>query len=200
MHGEGVPKDSNKMIELWQKAAANGNAWAQAELGTVYAKGDLVEQNYEKAVALWELAVKQHHTVAEYQLGVVLRDGMGVERNPKRAINLFETSAEYLPIAAFNVAMMIYHGNGVKKDLELSYAWLKYAATTTAFAKSQNFPQGSHYGAPQAEAHITELSKMIGDEGVSLGDRLFEKCVSVRYRNCLAICSPEQSQNCVSVD
>ena len=48
--GKGVPQDFQKAAEWYQKAAEQGHAKAQFNLGVMYANGEGVSQNYEEAV------------------------------------------------------------------------------------------------------------------------------------------------------
>ncbi|MDB6030192.1 MAG: hcpC 1 [Verrucomicrobiales bacterium] len=62
--GHGVPKDSAKALELFQKAASLGNASAQTTLGFRYANGTQVLQDFVEAYKWWSLAAAQGDTVA----------------------------------------------------------------------------------------------------------------------------------------
>jgi len=54
--GNGVPKDEAKAADWFQKAAAQGNAFAQAALGVMYAQGRGVPKDYVRAYAWMNLA------------------------------------------------------------------------------------------------------------------------------------------------
>ena len=49
-NGEGVIKDYEKAVEWFKKAAQQGYALAQFNLGVMYAKGDGVTQDMKKAL------------------------------------------------------------------------------------------------------------------------------------------------------
>ena len=48
-NGQGVRQDYKKAIEWWEKAAKQGYANAQFNLGAVYGNGEGVRQDYKKA-------------------------------------------------------------------------------------------------------------------------------------------------------
>ncbi|KAL7526964.1 hypothetical protein ACHAXR_001731, partial [Thalassiosira sp. AJA248-18] len=53
-HGRGVPKDSNKALELWHQAAKLGCAESHQNIGYVYFNGEGVEKDTQKAKYHWE--------------------------------------------------------------------------------------------------------------------------------------------------
>ena len=59
--GTGVKKDKAKALELLQKAADEGIAYAQCKLGDKYMDGSGVPQDYVRAVQLYIMAEAQHH-------------------------------------------------------------------------------------------------------------------------------------------
>ena len=54
--GEGVPEDDKKALNWYRKAAENGFAMAQANLGVKYALGQGVPQDYVTAYAWLNIA------------------------------------------------------------------------------------------------------------------------------------------------
>ena len=55
-HGGGVPKDATKAVEWYQKAAAQGHAGAQRNLGVMYEHGEGVPKDWVRAYAWYNLA------------------------------------------------------------------------------------------------------------------------------------------------
>ena len=55
-NSEGVPQDYIKAAELFQKAANQGYAAAQYNLGVMYYNGEGVPQDYVKAAELFQKA------------------------------------------------------------------------------------------------------------------------------------------------
>ena len=63
-HGHGVDVDYKKAIEWYKKAAEQGLASAQFNLGNMYYHGQGVDMNYKKAIEWYEKAAKQGHAKA----------------------------------------------------------------------------------------------------------------------------------------
>ena len=74
-------------LMLMQKAAKEGILKAQFELGMLYKKGELVNQNYEKAFNLLQLAATQNirgqgiTAEAQYEIGEMYKKGQGVKQD-----------------------------------------------------------------------------------------------------------------------
>ncbi|SEI83092.1 transglycosylase SLT domain-containing protein [Nitrosomonas eutropha] len=77
-HGEGVPQDRKKAVELYCQAARLGSAEGQYALGWMYANGRGVERNDSIAASLFEMAAARGHTYAQKMLQF-----MPVPANPK---------------------------------------------------------------------------------------------------------------------
>ena len=58
--------------------AAKGEAWAQYDLGLMYAHGQGAKQNYREAVRWYRLAAEQGVAGAQLNLGVMYYEGKGV--------------------------------------------------------------------------------------------------------------------------
>ena len=76
----GLPKDSNKAIGLWTKAAELGSARAHYSLANAYL-GD--ERDIEKAIHHYKLAAMGGHEVARHSLGVYEYDKDNIGRAMK---------------------------------------------------------------------------------------------------------------------
>ncbi|MGI9490152.1 MAG: tetratricopeptide repeat protein [Geminicoccaceae bacterium] len=57
--GHGVPKDIDKAMSWYERAALSGDMAAQYNLGRIYLEGKLVEQDIERAHELLRLAAEQ---------------------------------------------------------------------------------------------------------------------------------------------
>ena len=87
-HAEGVPRNYSKAIELYCKAASQGDATAQFNLGWMYANGRGVSRDDGLALTLIGLAAKQGHSFAQQLLG-----NMGETIQPKTPACLKPKSA-----------------------------------------------------------------------------------------------------------
>ena len=69
----------------YRKAAEQGLAEAQTNLGVMYEEGLWVRQDYAKAVQWYRKAAGQGNAVAQYNLGLMYEEGQGVSKNRKVA-------------------------------------------------------------------------------------------------------------------
>lgn len=77
-----------------RKAAEQGDAWAQTELGTLYAEGRGVPHDDTEAVKWYRQAAEQGQKYAQFALGTRYRDGRGVPRNYVSAYMWYSLSAK----------------------------------------------------------------------------------------------------------
>ena len=70
-NGEGVVRDPKKAAEWYRKAAEQGYAEAQNNLGLLYAGGRGVAKDEAKAVEWYRKAAKQGHEAAQYNLSLI---------------------------------------------------------------------------------------------------------------------------------
>ena len=71
-------------VKLDYKAAEQGDAKAQVDLGICYCNGDGVPQDYTKAVKWFRKAAEQGNADGQYRLGVCCYGGMGVPERSGR--------------------------------------------------------------------------------------------------------------------
>ena len=79
--GMGVEVDHAKAMELYNKAAKQGYAQAQCNLGCMYDNGLGVEVDYAKAMELFQKAAEQGYVGAQYNLGLMYEKGQGVKQD-----------------------------------------------------------------------------------------------------------------------
>jgi len=88
-----VPKDLGKAAELYQKAADQGNARAQSNLGRFYETGRGVPKDLSKAAELYQKAANQGNARAQYHLGWLYEFGDGVPKDLGKAAELYQKAA-----------------------------------------------------------------------------------------------------------
>ena len=93
-HGHAVAHSVNKAVEWYRKAAEQGYASAQSNLGICYSNGEGVTQDYGKAVEWYRKAAEQGHASAQYNLGGCFYNGQGVVQDSDQAIEWFQKAAE----------------------------------------------------------------------------------------------------------
>lgn len=99
-HGRGVAQNTGLAEALIREALPDirarveaGEAWAQADLGTLYADGIVVAENNREAVRLYQLAAEQGYAGAQTNLGVMYANGEGVFRDRDNAILWLQRAA-----------------------------------------------------------------------------------------------------------
>ena len=118
-----------EVLRLWEKAADQGYALAQYNLGLMYHSGRCVEKNHKKAFEWFEKAAEQGHVEAQHNLGTKYLDGKGVDQNVKKAVELFEKAAERgLAEAQYNLGGMYDAGVGVDQSDAMATRWFAKAA------------------------------------------------------------------------
>ena len=68
-------------LRLFQQLADKGSAIAQFNVGTMYANGQGVRQNYVEAVKWYGLAANQGSADAQHNLALLYANGQGVRQN-----------------------------------------------------------------------------------------------------------------------
>ena len=70
-NGEGVPEDDTEAVTWYRKAAEQGDADAQFNLGRMYADGEGVPEDYVRAFAWFDLAAAQGTEKAKEAKGII---------------------------------------------------------------------------------------------------------------------------------
>lgn len=93
LSGQVLDNDPELAAGWFFRAAEQGYADAQFNLGLMYANGEGVPQDMTQAVELFKKAAEQGHVDAQNNLGAMYFTGEGVERDEKKAIEWFEKAA-----------------------------------------------------------------------------------------------------------
>ncbi len=135
------PPDIISDVDLQQlkTLAAQGSAWAQAQLGQLYASGRGIAQDYATARGWYEKAAVQGHAGAQSQLGQLYADGRGVPQDYKKARQWWEQAAlQGNPQAQFNLGQLYANGRGIQQDYVTARGWYEKAAVQRhAWAQAQ---------------------------------------------------------------
>jgi serine/threonine protein kinase len=117
-------------IAWYRKAADQGFARAQNELGQCYLRGQGVAQDPRKAAELFRDSAEQGNAFGEHQLGVMyLRGWGGLPRDYAQALEWFRKSADQnLPIGQFSLGNMYFNGWGLPQDYGQALEWFRKAA------------------------------------------------------------------------
>jgi TPR repeat protein len=91
---DGLSENMWMAAALYRKAAEQGHAESQSQLGQMYYLGEGVEQNLELAVSWYREAANQGDPEGQYRLGCCFRFGMGVKENNESAVEWLRKAAD----------------------------------------------------------------------------------------------------------
>jgi tetratricopeptide (TPR) repeat protein len=132
MHGQ-------ESVEWYQKAADQGTADAQFNLGLMYAQGHGVLKNDSKAVEWWQKAADQGDANAQCGLGVMYAEGHGVPKDHGKAVEWFQKAADHGNASAQNnLGTMFAEGYGLPKDDSKAVEWFQKAADHGSVSAQNN--------------------------------------------------------------
>lgn len=116
-------------VELYQKAAEQGLAEAQNQLGEMYFYGRGVKKDRTEAIEWYKIAANQDYVPALYNIAEMYRYGWGVEQDYAEAVNFYYEAAEKgHAVSQYHLGYMYEYGFGVRKDLKEARLWYNRAA------------------------------------------------------------------------
>ena len=158
-YGDGVKQDYDKAMELYLKAAEEGDSYAQSAIGNMYDFGEGVEQDYLKAYEWYSKSAEQDNYLAQYYIGTLYFDGSGLEQDYDKAFEWFLKSAEQgYEYAQLMVGGCYEYGTGVEQDYSAAAEWYLKAAEQ-GNAEAQN-----DLGVLYAEGHGVDQDYSVAAE------------------------------------
>lgn len=122
-------KEFKQAFEWYQKAADDGHAGAQGQLGCMYISGTGTKQNGEEGVKWLEKATEAGDVAAMSQLGSLYLRGHFVDKDFDKAKDLIERAANQgNKQAKYYLGCMYLTGSGVDKDQDKAKDLLREAA------------------------------------------------------------------------
>ncbi len=110
-------------------AAEQGDAEAQLELGTRYARGKGVDKNDAEAEKWLRMAAEQGLARAQLDIGVLYATGRGVPQDAAEAVRWYRKAADQdLPQAQLNLGLAYDLGMGAPLDKAEADSWWQKAA------------------------------------------------------------------------
>jgi len=121
--------DKDFSIENLREKAEQGDAIAQCNIGSIYAEGKGIEQNYREAVKWYTKAAEQGDASGQFYLGTMYEKGFGVVQDYEEAVKWYTRAAEKgLADAQFALAAIYANGRGVLQDYKEAIRWYTKAA------------------------------------------------------------------------
>ena len=122
-------KNYTEAVKWYRKAAEQGFANAQYNLGYCYAHGEGVTQDYYEAVKWYRKAAAQGFARAQCNLGACYYNGEGVTKDYAEAVKWYRKAAEKgNACAQFNLGLCYEFAKGVTKDYAEAVKWYRKAA------------------------------------------------------------------------
>ena len=125
--------EESRVARWFLRAAEQGNADAQYNLGVMYHEGRSVPQDYTEAARWFLRAAEQGNAEAQYNLGVMYHEGRSVPQDYVQAAKWFHKAAEQGSAPAqSNLGVMHANGDGVPEDYVQAYMWFSLSAAPEA--------------------------------------------------------------------
>ena len=122
-------KKYDEALVALRKAANDGHALAQNELGALYYSGTGVQQSYPLAKEWYFKAAQQGEAEACYNLGFMYSGGYGVEQNSILALEWYNKAAELGSLSAINnIGFMFENGKGTSPNYTEAMKYYRKAA------------------------------------------------------------------------
>lgn len=123
-----IKKEYEQAAKCFLRAAEQGYAKAQYNLGVCYEFGLGVEKNEAEAVKWYQKAVEQGHADAQSNLGACYERGLGVKKSTKKAFEYYEAAAGGgSAIGVHNLGRCYEYGIGINKDFFVAQSCYKIA-------------------------------------------------------------------------
>ena len=111
--------------QILRRLADKGDAFAQYNLGQLYARGWGVQRDYAEATWWLRKAADQGLAIAQHYLGLAYTDGDGVPQDDAEAARWFRLAADKgYPKAQLHLGLAYADGRGVPRDLINAYMWV----------------------------------------------------------------------------
>jgi len=122
-------RDYAKAMHWYRKAADQGDAPAQCNLGLMYSKGTGVAQDYNEAMQWYHKAADQGDADAQHNLGFMYLKGRGVTQNYDEAIQWYRKAVDQgCAGAQCSLGDMYCEGKGVAQNSKKAVQWYNKAA------------------------------------------------------------------------
>jgi len=145
-----------------RKAADQGNASAQYNLGLTYDRGQGVAQDYTQALFWYRKAADQGEASAQYNLGVTYERGQGAAQDYTQALFWYRKAADQgHALAQGNLGVMYEWGEGVVQNFVQAHKWFNIAAAhLTGAARESEVKNRGILERKMTQAQVAEAQKI----------------------------------------
>jgi TPR repeat protein len=121
--------DTKLAAQWYARGAELGDIESALGLGTLYARGDGVPQDYAKAAELFETAAAKGHPEGAYNLALLFLSGLGKPESPHRGFMLMTYAAEKgVTSAMYDLGTLHATGTGTTANAFEAAKWIGKAA------------------------------------------------------------------------
>ena len=125
-------------IDWFRKAAAQGYAPAEFQMGQLYDFGFGVTADAEQSFVWYRKAAEHGSAAAQRAVGDFYRRGRGVIANPAEAVRWYRRAADGDDLRAqYQLGQMNFDGTGTTRDYVSAYVWFDIAAGQTPLVDNQ---------------------------------------------------------------
>lgn len=129
--GLGVPKNAEKAMEWFRRAADSGESAAFYNIGVLHRDGRGVPQDLEEAAKWFRESAEHGSAHGRFQLGLATLGGRGIPQNVDDGIELIRKAADDgNPSAAFELGRMRRIGQHLEQDIGEAVRWFETAAAS----------------------------------------------------------------------
>lgn len=175
--GYGTDQDYLQAAQWYEKAVAQKNVFAAYSLGSLYHRGQGVEQDEDRAYSLFLMAAndaKNPNAYAAYTLGRMCRDGVGTAASKEQSDSWYRRAYQgFLSIEQtmadeklyYRLGQMNLTGTGIPQDLEQAAIYFRKAAdlknTDALYGLGKLYLNKSYdgYDPQKAVAYLIEAAK-----------------------------------------
>jgi len=127
--GIGVSQDYIEALKWYKKAAEQGLASAQHDLGVIFQQGSGVEKDYSIAISWYRLSANQGYLASQDALYTLYRNRIGIPSDDESFYKWILESAKQADVTAQYVLASIYLQGVLKeRNIILAYAWAGIAS------------------------------------------------------------------------
>ncbi len=166
----GVPQDYAQAASWYRKAADQGDADAQAKLGSLYYTGHGVPQDYAQAASWIRKAADQGDADAQAKLAALYLTGHGVPQDYAQAASWTRKAADQgYANAQFNLGLDYANGQGVPQNYAQAASWYRKAADQGVASAQTNLGAlyANGHGVPQDYVAAYALFNLAAAQGDS---------------------------------
>ena len=178
----GRVRETVEAVKRYRKAAEEGDAAAQCNLGDGYYYGKGVTQDYAQALKWFRKAADQGDADAQYSLGFMYHHAKGVTQDYAEAVKWYREAADQGDAdAQYSLGFMYHHAKGVTQDYAQALKWFRKAADQGDAGAQYGLGFMYHHakGVTQDYAEAVKWYREAADQGHALA----QKCLGDMYRD-----------------